>query len=163
MCLRIYSRRIRISALLIFSTPLPARKKFQKILLEFCLPRLAARSEAASGGYQRTVSNFNRAQIGLISYPQGEYRPSPMTRTHYPSSVSPPTARPSPPCNLNTQYPLQTAPRRRQGRRPTGHRRSRRPRSGLSWTPRGQVACRTGKWHFPHGCRRQQSRVGDPR
>jgi eukaryotic-like serine/threonine-protein kinase len=84
-------------------------------------------------------SNFNRAQLGVISYPQGEYRPITNDTNSYPNiSLS---ADGKTIAAVQSQYvgTLQTAPYEASGAGKPVTISTRPPTSWFGWTPEGKI------------------------
>ena len=104
-------------------------------------------------------SNFNRSQIGIISYPQGIYRPITNDTNSYPSiSLS---ADGKTIATIQSQYvgTLETATYdgKMAGKPVTISNRP--PTNWFGWTPDGKLSRRAGEWHFSNECRRHESRA----
>ncbi len=101
-------------------------------------------------------SNFNRSQIGIISYPQGIYRPITNDTNSYPSiSLS---ADGKTIATIQSQYvgTLETATVRWQDGREAGYDQQPSADELVRLDAGRQIAGRAGKWHFSNERRRQQ-------
>src|SRR5271155_5353042 len=108
------------------------------------------------------ATNFNRDQIGMVSYPQGVYHSITNDTNDYPTlSLSADgknrhCAVAS--CNRAADRVLGCQERRRI----TGNRQQPSGRHHFRLESRQQISSGAGKRHLPHGCRWQQPRAADP-